>query len=350
MKAFCDHSYSTKSGPTAGELYYGRRLHERELIFTFGDCVTSRVPLDSNKNYGADDSINLFSLRLKKIVNRKASECTLMMPTGHTIDIVNELADAQIKGAKTQFDAKYAMRRTDDKISADERQWRRITSSMADLYGSPKAEVDRLLRAQRFDTDKGDEERPDDDDAAEDDGDGDDAPGPFEDDHRAQTVAGAPHAHRFDVGFRFRQRVKKGIFGGTVTKVGPKVNGRVMRRVDCDEGDDADLYVWGFAQHVKENGTQEQIAAVTDASFTDFIGAVEQLISELHEDDVLAAAVRVGGNESGPTREASPSGSTRSRNGRRRAHPPHGRSPTPIAQVVLQRGLGGRRRPASRPP
>jgi hypothetical protein len=326
MKAFCDHSYSTKSGPTAGELYYGRRLHERELIFTFGDCVTSRVPLDSNKNYGADDSINLFSLRLKKIVNRKASECTLMMPTGHTIDIVNELADAQIKGAKTQFDAEYAMLRTDDKMSVDERQWRRITSSMADLYGSPKAEVDRLLRAQRFDTDKGDEERPDDDDAAEDDGDGDDAPGPFEDDHRAQTV------------------------GGTVTKVGPKVNGRVMRRVDCDEGDDADLYVWGFAQHVKENGTQEQIAAVTDASFTDFIGAVEQLISELHEDDVLAAAVRVGGNESGPTREASPSGSTRSRNGRRRAHPPHGRSPTPIAQVVLQRGLGGRRRPASRPP
>ena len=319
MKAFCDHSDSTNSGPTAGELYYGRRLHERELIVTFGDCVTSRVPLDSraskdapfrdecialNRNYGGDDSINLYSLRLKKIVNRKASECTLMMPTGHIIDIVNELADAQIKGAKTQFDAEYATLRTDDKMPADERQWRRITSSMADLYGSPKAEVDRLLRAQRFDMDKGDDERPDDGDPAEDDGDDDDdkdddAPGPVEDD-RAQTVAGAPQAHRFDVGFRFRQRFEEGIFGGTVTKVGPKVNGHVMRRVDYDDGDKADLYVWEIAQHVKENGAQEQIAAFTNASFTNFIGAVEQLIPELHEDDVFAAAVRVGGEREWP--------------------------------------------------
>ena len=111
MKNFALRSDQTSTDHIAAEMFYGRQFHHKEFWIKFGYFVLSKIPESARTDKGyyreecifvrrdwfGDDTVVLYSLTKKKFVNMKYSELTLLPLPSHAVEVLNDIADAEMK-------------------------------------------------------------------------------------------------------------------------------------------------------------------------------------------------------------------------------------------------------------
>lgn len=198
MKNFLHRSDQDMHDDTAAEKFYGRRFHFKEFWLKFGDFVLAKIPTTAvtDKGYHREECVFLrrdwlndneavlYSFKKKKIISREFSELNLLPMPANVIDIVNEIADKEIKDARmdsTTYDFKKV--NDDDRRPADERIRDAMLENLMFMYSN--RELARQLARDGDETPDADDYHDDDDDDSDDEHPNDpidDYDGPFADD------------------------------------------------------------------------------------------------------------------------------------------------------------------------
>ena len=259
MKMYCPSGSRSDSfaGPTAGERFLGKKILSSDLRYMFGHYVVSKVPSDREKDKNqpdrddgiclgrimeSDNSLYFYSFRYKKVVVREWNQLTRVPPTAHVIELVNELATNDMRGAKTDFRQKMDRAKSDDLMTEDKKDSSDLFEDLADLYVNRErikedfALAKDLTAAREHESD----ERPHEKKEAT---------------SQNTSPASSTKGGRAKIGDLFQKRFGDGkLYVGRVVSIEAAGKGGAKRRCIYDDGDEEDLHAWEISQLQNKHG------------------------------------------------------------------------------------------------